>query len=368
MSKKTTRLFYRSALQLLIFSILTTACAINPRVNLRPGGGTWTTGCWLSNGETIGFAMRGFSRLRIAKPCPQLIVTSQYRGTGSEVLPADAEFQEILAGRVGGWSWGLHGTATVASAWSKLAVMPPEYNGRPYGPVVDWPDMFATLYSVYAYVLDGTPPPSEFTLKFFPVSFSIERRGLTPADNPLTRPFYLPFDIAPQPATDKGKPALGSLQQAYIYAFNTVCFEYMHELFFTMHLKSMNYFTQAAADKVTCLGAELLIMQTDPKFAMVFYPLTSTDVASAEETAKKDNDIDRWAFLIGTKNISHLLGVDKKSVTVHATDTATVVKILQLARAMLQDPVDLTYQLYPLKRVESQPAYAATSAPPASGG
>ncbi|MGH2508081.1 MAG: hypothetical protein ACRDHZ_11855 [Ktedonobacteraceae bacterium] len=367
MSKKTTRLFCRPALQLLIFSILTTACAINPRVDLQPGDGTWTTGCWLSNGETIGVAMQGLSRLRITTPCPQLIVTNQYRGTGSETLPADAEFQEILAGRVGGWSWQLLGTAAVANVWSRQATSPPEYNGKPYGPVVDWPDMFTTLYSVYAYVLDGTPPPSEFALKLFPASLSIDRRELTPADNPLARPFYLPFGIAPSPENN-GKPRLNLAQRAYVQAFQVVCAEYMHELFFTKRLKPMNMLTHSVADAVTCTGAMLLAFHSDPHFAMTFSPANSLNVTSARAVAKKQKDVDHLAFLLGAKNIAHLLSGDTKAVTVHATDTATVLKILQLARAMLQDPVDLTYQLYPLKRAEMQPAYAATSAPPASGG
>ncbi|MGH8426981.1 MAG: hypothetical protein ACRES7_03250 [Gammaproteobacteria bacterium] len=370
MSKKDACLFYRSALQLLLLSMVTTACAmdLNPRANLQPGDGTWTTGCLLSNGETLGVAMQGLSRLRIATPCPQLNVTSQYRGTGTGTLPEATEFNGILAGQIGDWSWRILGTSAVVNAFPATnTVAPPEYDGKPYGPVVSWPGMFDTLQSVYRYVLDAPPPPSGFSLYFFPEELSVDRTGKTPTQDSLVRSFYLPFDVSPQ-AEKNGKPRLNPAQRAYTQAFQVVCAEYMHELFFTKRLKPMNMLTHSVADGVSCTGAALLAFRSDPHFAITFAPADSLDAASAKAVAKKQNDVDHLAFLLGAKNIANLLGGDTKAITVHATDTATVLKILQLARAMLQDPVDLTYQLYPLKRVESQPAYAATSAPPASGG
>lgn len=356
-------------LQALLWLMPITACAqsVNPRLNLQPGTGTWTTGCRLSNGETLAVAMRGLERLRVATPCPQLEVSSHYRGTGIGALPENAAFHEILVGRTGNWSWRILGAKRVISAWSKqTASTPPEYDGRSHGPVVDWRGMFATLHSVYAYVLNGAPPASEFALNFFPSTMSVNRKELTSTQISLNRPFYLPFDVSPP--TQKGaKPQLNPLQQAYVQAFQVICAEYMHELYFTKHLKPMNMLSHSVADAVTCTGAELLVFRSDPNFSMTFPAANSLNVAAAKKVARKNNDVDHWAFLLGTKNISHLLGADKQPVRVRATDTTTILKILRLARAMLEDPVDLSYQSYPLKRIDLQPPYAGTIMAPTPG-
>src|SRR5699024_2206445 len=74
----------------------------------------------------------------------------------------------------------------------------------------------------------------------------------------------------------------------------------------------------------------------------------------------KKKKINRYAQLIAKENVANLFNIRRKPETVKYTDghRSNLVKLLKLARAMLQKPVDFTKQpLYPLSRLGSIPAY-----------
>lgn len=342
--------------------------------NLNKGEGTWKTSCDLSFGKSLGVAVWGKASLHIAKPCNKLKVQSQWMASGQmskrTMVPDDQKFKKLMNGQIKNWVWNLSGTPSVVNSWTIAAVpaatAATNTGEQPrHGPRVSWPLLFSHMWAVYRYVLAENPPATQFSIHFFPSQMSIDRTVYSARDS-ISLAFFIPYDY--KSYTSGGEPVSDHLtgkQKAYMRTLQIPCFEYMHALFFSKRLKVPNLLSQSVADSVTCTALKILDLQSDP-----YYALTLPSVKAMRAMAEKNKvsllhqgNIDGYGIILATENMGYALGGGTKQVTIHSRDKAKLLKLLKLARAILQHPVDFTkQQLYPIKRLDSIPDYTGTSA------
>lgn len=341
--------------------------------NLNKGEGTWKTGCDLSFGKSLGLAVWGKASLHIAKPCQKLTVQSQWIVSGQmskrTMVSDDQKFKKLVSGQIKNWSWRLSGTPSVANSWSMnvAASVTRNVGGQPrHGPRVSYPLLFRHMRAVYRYVLAGNPPATRLSIKFFPSQVSINRTISSSTRGSIDLTFFMPYeDKVPTSSKKSGSHYLTGKQRAYMRVLQVTCFEYMHALFFTKRLKIPNLLSQSVADSVTCTALKILDLQSDP-----YYALTLPSVKAMRAMAEKNKvsllhqgNIDSYGIILATENMGYALGGGTKQVTIHSRNKAKLLKLLKLARVMLQHPVDFTkQQLYPIKRLDSIPDYTGTPA------
>lgn len=351
-------------------------CATQP---YKPGYVNWSTGCDATNITSTSV---------VTIPCKKLVVTSYAIALGrgkkhdiyGGIVPADQVFDEIESGKVADWSWKLAGTPTVARRWrsaSPASVTAAPDAASAAGAGVSWSSTFRTTYAVYRYVLAGAPPPTHFNVYLFPLDQSLSRSVTTSTRKTIVMPLYFPYyrtlfqQKSSNPVSSTVKQ--GHEEQLASFFTNTQlgivgftsCFEYMHALFLTKHLMVPNLLSHSVADWVTCLSLKGLIGSGSPE---------GLDIPSLKSIRAAVNKrwppprlpasrVDSYGGMLALENIAHLFGADKKSMVIHYNDRAEMLKLIRLARAMLQQPVDFTkQQLYPLNRLDSIPAYTGTSA------
>lgn len=362
-----------------VMLLLLAGCATRPYP--KPGNVAWSTGCASTNTTLQG---------AVTAPCKKLVVTSYVIAIGKGkkhdiyggIVPADQVFGEITGGRIANWSWKLAGTPAVVQQWR--AISPTSATTAPnaisvHGPRVPWSSLFSTMHAIYRYVLAGSPPPTRFRIYLFPLDQSISRSVTTLTKNTITMPLYFPYyrslfrekSRSPLPSSARHgqkKQFTGIFLNTQIGVVGgTSCFEYMHALFLTKHLKVPNLLSHSVADWVTCMSLQALIM---PGPQAKFHIPSVKKIQAAlkgkwppEHALLREDRVDNYGGMLAMENIAHLFGADTKPITISHNDHAKVLQLLKLARAMLQQPVDFTkQQLYPLDRLDSIPAYTGTSA------
>lgn len=354
----------------LILLLALGGCSLPGPIETPPKAGgtanTWSVGCRLSIAKAIGTWWHGKQSWRVDTPCQELLVASHHivaTAATPKAVPDSQSFRRIAAGRVANWSWELAATPQIARDWG-------EYRHAGATPVTDepqvsWPALFKNVYDVYRYVLAAPPPKTRFSMFFFPNGNSLERTRTTPTDAAIVLPFFVPYKRKGAKWSSSSPDSyLGPWRSAYFMVNVAAGFEYIHALFFTKRLKVPNLLGQSVAGKLILQILTILDFR-GPGFEMT---LPSAD-ASLKLAQKEKSDllrrgaVDKYGGLLAAANAAIALGGKTKSVTIHAGDRRKLLRLLKLARAMLQKPVNFMDQpLYPVERLDSIPDYTGTKA------
>jgi hypothetical protein len=226
------------------------------------------------------------------------------------------------------------------------------------------------MYSIYRYVLDASPPPTNFHIRFVPGDYRVERTEMatTSRHGPITVSLFFPYYQKLAEARKSKMPYVSAQRDAYAMATFTSCFEYMHVLFFTGRLKSPNLLSHSIADRITCSAVMMKALSAAGAHAdqkLLSVKQMRSKIKTMRDKLSQKSGVYEYSELVANENISNLFGAETKPATIRFTgeNQSNLVRLLKLARAMLQQPVDLTkQQLYPLNRLKAVPAYTSTPA------
>jgi hypothetical protein len=203
-------------------------------------------------------------------------------------------------------------------------------------------------------------------MSFFPDNKVLDREAHTSTHAAIVLPFYIPYrDSGTNWGSKQHSSHLDAWQSAYFVTGVAASFEYIHALFFTKRLKVPNLLGQSVAGKVIQRVVMALYSRSDPTFKLTL-PSMHAALASAEKRKKEllgRGEVDNYGGLLAVANMAHALGATDEKITIHSSDQHKLQRLLKLARAMLQKPVNFMQQpLYPLSRLQSIPDYTGTNA------
>lgn len=349
--------------------LMVTGCSAESSASSADNKAVWTdfsVSCHISVVTAIKNWWYGKQTMQMDTPCKKLVTRSVHRAypkqkKGVRDASSSQVFKQIAVGRFKNWSWDVSAQAPVAQSWATRRTkrqLKLDNTGQGSGPRVSWPRLFRDAHSIYRYVLATQPPKTHFSLHLLPGGQPFDRTVASPARKDITLAFFIPY--FPQGENWSSHLHLDGWQTAYYAASFTVSFEYMHALFFVKKIEVPNLLTSSVAGSIILDVLPLVYWRRCPRFSLTF-PSTKaalSRVRREKSSLLRKGKVDPYAGLLAAANIAHVLGNDSGEVTIHAGDHVSILRLLKLARAMLQKPVDFTKRkLYPLKRLDSIPNY-----------